>query len=221
MRRDLLKRTVDVVGATVALVVLSPVLLGVAVLVRLRLGRPVLFRQRRPGRDARPFVLLKFRTMTDTRGADGAPLPDEQRLTALGRFLRRTSLDELPELLNVLRGDMSLVGPRPLLEEYVPLYSPEQARRHEVRPGMTGWAQVNGRNALSWVDKFALDVWYVDHRSLRLDLEILARTLGHVVTGRGVSAPGHATMEPFRGSAAGGSLAGASPAGEPAPGAEP
>ena len=204
MPGDAAKRALDVLGAAVALVVLSPVMLAVAVLVRLRLGTPVLFRQARPGRDGRPFVLLKFRTMTDARDEDGELLPDGERLTALGRFLRRTSVDELPELLNVLRGDMSLVGPRPLLPEYLPLYSAEQARRHEVRPGITGWAQVNGRNAVSWDDKLALDVWYVDHRSLRLDAEILGRTVANVLSGHGVSAPGHATTEKFRGSTPGG-----------------
>jgi lipopolysaccharide/colanic/teichoic acid biosynthesis glycosyltransferase len=197
---DALKRVLDVLGASAALVVLSPLLAVVAVLVRARMGPPVLFRQLRPGREGRPFELTKFRTMTDQRGPDGALLPDAERLTALGRFLRRTSIDELPELVNVVRGDMSLVGPRPLLMEYLPRYSPEQARRHEVRPGVTGWTQVNGRNALTWEEKFALDVWYVDHRSTRLDLEILGRTVSQVLGGRGVSAPGHATMEPFRGS---------------------
>jgi lipopolysaccharide/colanic/teichoic acid biosynthesis glycosyltransferase len=197
---DLLKRGVDVVGAAVGLVVLSPFLLVIAVMVRVRMGSPVLFRQARPGLHGRPFELVKFRTMTDTRTATGEAAPDEQRLTALGRWLRRTSVDELPELLNVLRGEMSLVGPRPLLMEYLPLYSPEQARRHDVRPGITGWTQVNGRNALTWDEKFAHDVWYVDHRSFRLDAAILARTVKQVVSGHGVSAPGHATMEPFRGS---------------------
>jgi sugar transferase EpsL len=197
---DARKRVVDLVGASAALVVLSPLLAVVALLVRLRMGPPVLFHQARPGRDGRPFVLTKFRTMTDGRGADGELLPDAERLTSLGRWLRRTSLDELPELFNVLHGDMSLVGPRPLLMEYLTLYSPEQARRHEVRPGITGWTQVNGRNALTWDEKFALDVWYVDHRSTRLDLEILGKTVAQVLSGHGVSAPGHATMEPFRGS---------------------
>ncbi|HEY7107409.1 MAG TPA: sugar transferase [Acidimicrobiia bacterium] len=195
-----MKRVIDVVGAAVALVVLSPLLAVVAVLVRLRMGSPVLFRQDRPGLGGRPFQLVKFRTMNDRRGPDGALLPDAERLTGLGRWLRRTSIDELPELLNVLRGDMSLVGPRPLLMEYLPLYTPEQARRHEVRPGVTGWAQVNGRNAVSWEDKFALDVWYVDHRSTKLDVEIVAKTVRQVVGGHGVSAPGHVTIEPFRGS---------------------
>ena len=198
---DALKRVVDVVGASLALVVLSPLLAVVALLVRARMGTPVLFRQERPGRGGRPFTMTKFRTMTDTRGPDGELLPDAARLTALGRWLRRTSIDELPELLNVVHGDMSLVGPRPLLVEYLPLYSAEQSRRHEVRPGITGWAQVNGRNAVTWDEKFALDVWYVDHRSTRLDLEILAKTVSQVLSGHGVSAPGHATMEPFRGSA--------------------
>jgi len=197
---DACKRAFDVVGATAALVVLSPLLAVVALLVRIRMGSPVLFRQRRPGRDGRPFVMTKFRTMTDRRGPDGELLPDAERLTALGRWLRRTSIDELPELLNVVHGDMSLVGPRPLLMEYLPLYTPEQARRHEVRPGITGWAQVHGRNAVTWEEKFALDVWYVEHRSLRLDLEILGKTVAQVLHGHGVSAPGHATTEPFRGS---------------------
>jgi lipopolysaccharide/colanic/teichoic acid biosynthesis glycosyltransferase len=197
--RDTVKRMVDLAGASVALVVLSPLLLVVAVLVRLRRGSPVLFRQQRPGLHGQPFTLLKFRTMTDRRDASGAPLPDAERLTALGRFLRRSSLDELPELVNGLAGEMSLVGPRPLLMEYLPLYSAEQARRHDVRPGITGWTQVNGRNALTWEEKFTLDVWYVDHRSLRLDIAILARTAGQVLSGHGVSAPGHATMENFRG----------------------
>ncbi len=197
---DALKRAIDVVGASAALVVLSPLLAVVALLVRVRMGTPVLFRQQRPGRGGRPFEMTKFRTMTDRRGADGELLPDADRLTALGKWLRRTSVDELPELLNVVHGDMSLVGPRPLLMEYLPLYSDEQARRHEVRPGITGWAQVNGRNAVTWDEKFALDVWYVDHRSTRLDLEILAKTVSQVFSGHGVSAPGHATMEPFRGS---------------------
>jgi sugar transferase EpsL len=198
---DALKRALDLLGASVALVVLSPLFAVVAVGVRVRMGSPVLFRQERPGRGGRLFVMTKFRTMTDRRAPDGALLPDADRLTRFGRFLRRTSIDELPELLNVVRGDMSLVGPRPLLVEYLPLYSPEQARRHEVRPGITGWAQVNGRNAVTWDEKFALDVWYVDHRSTRLDLEILGRTVKQVFSGDGISAPGHATMEPFRGSA--------------------
>jgi sugar transferase EpsL len=201
------KRVFDVVLAAALLVVLSPILLIVAALVRARLGVPLVFHQTRPGRGGRPFTLLKFRTMTDARDATGALLPDAARFTTVGRFLRRTSLDELPELVNVLRGDMSLVGPRPLLMEYLPRYSPEQWRRHDVRPGITGWAQVHGRNALTWDEKFALDVWYVDNRSFRLDLEILARTAREVLSGRGVSSSGHVTMPPFEGPAAGSAVA--------------
>lgn len=193
------KRALDVAGSGAALVLLAPVLLGVAAAVRVSMGAPVLFRQLRPGLDGRPFRMYKFRTMRDAVDRSGRPLPDAERLTRVGRFLRATSLDELPELLNVLRGEMSLVGPRPLLMEYLPLYSPEQARRHSVRPGITGWAQVNGRNALSWEKRFELDVWYVDHQSLRLDLRILLLTLRKVAMREGVSHPGHATMERFRG----------------------
>ena len=177
-----------------------PALGAVAVLVRLNLGRPVFFRQPRPGRHGRVFELIKFRTMTLARDAQGHLLPDAQRLTWFGRWLRSTSLDELPELLNVLRGEMSLVGPRPLLVQYLDRYSPEQARRHEVLPGLTGWVQVKGRNALTWEEKFRLDVWYVDHVSLWLDLRILGMTLLTVVRREGISHPGSATMEPFRGS---------------------
>ena len=169
-------------------------------LVRLNLGRPVFFRQPRPGRQGRVFELIKFRTMTQARDAQGHLLPDAQRLTRFGRWLRSTSLDELPEVLNVLRGEMSLVGPRPLLVQYLDRYSPEQARRHEVLPGLTGWVQVKGRNALTWEEKFRLDVWYVDHRSLWLDLRILALTVWHVLRRHGVSAPGAATMPEFMGS---------------------
>lgn len=196
---DQLKRLFDVVAATALLVLLSPVLVVVAGLVAAGMGRPVLFRQQRPGLRAKPFTILKFRTMIDSADSDGNPLPDAERITRVGRFLRRTSLDELPELVNVLRGEMSLVGPRPLLTEYLPLYSEEQMRRHHVRPGITGWSQVNGRNALTWDEKFALDVWYVDNRSLRLDLRILWTTVGNVVKGEGIAHPGVATMEPFRG----------------------
>jgi lipopolysaccharide/colanic/teichoic acid biosynthesis glycosyltransferase len=195
-----LKRIVDVLVALAALLVLAPLLLALALAVRLSLGTPVLFRQARPGRGGRPFVILKFRTMREARDAAGVPLPDAERLTALGRFLRATSLDELPELVNVLRGDMSLVGPRPLLTEYLPLYSPEQARRHEVRPGVTGWAQVNGRNAISWEEKFDLDVWYVDNRSFLLDLRILVLTVARVLGRAGVNQEGQATMQRFTGS---------------------
>ncbi len=196
----MLKRSLDLVLALVAAILLAPVLAVVALLVRTRLGSPVLFRQIRPGLDGKPFEMVKFRTMTDARGADGALLPDAVRLTPFGQFLRRASLDELPGLWNVLRGEMSLVGPRPLLLQYLPLYSPTQARRHEVRPGVTGWAQVNGRNALSWDEKFAADVWYVDNRSLWLDLKILALTVLAVLGRKGISAAGEATMPPFTGS---------------------
>lgn len=193
------KRIIDIVAAVLGLVILSPLLLSVAVVVRLRLGSPVLFRQVRPGLGGKPFSIYKFRTMKELWDAKGNPLPDEARLTGVGRFLRATSLDELPELWNVLKGDMSLVGPRPLLMEYLERYTPEQARRHEVKPGITGWAQVNGRNALTWEEKFKLDVWYVDHWSLWLDLKILWLTVAKVVKRDGISAAGHATMPEFRG----------------------
>jgi lipopolysaccharide/colanic/teichoic acid biosynthesis glycosyltransferase len=194
------KRLTDVIGATLGLVLLSPVLLVIALLIRLTLGAPVLFRQFRPGRHARPFRLVKFRTMRDVVDERGYPMPDAERLTPLGRFLRSTSLDELPELWNVLKGEMSLVGPRPLLMEYLPLYTPQQGRRHEVRPGLTGWAQINGRNALSWEEKFALDTWYVENRSWWLDMKILWFTLRKVVACEGISAAGDATMPRFTGS---------------------
>jgi sugar transferase EpsL len=201
-----IKRGMDLVAAAAGLLALAPLLAVTALAVRVTLGRPVLFRQRRPGWRARPFTLYKFRTMREATSPDGEPLPDEARLTRLGRFFRSTSLDELPTLWNVLKGDMSLVGPRPLLMEYLPLYSPRQMRRHEVRPGITGWAQVSGRNAVTWERKFELDVWYVDNRSLRLDLLILARTLAGVLRRQGISQPGHATAEKFRGAGgAGGS----------------
>ena len=174
-----------------------PLLLLIGVLIRWRIGSPVLFRQKRPGRGGVPFELVKFRTMTSVRDAQGSLLPDERRLTPIGRFLRSTSLDEIPELLNVIKGEMSLVGPRPLLTEYLPRYTPEQARRHEVKPGITGWAQVNGRNAISWERRFELDVWYVDHYGLWLDLRILALTLLKVFQRAGISADGHATMPEF------------------------
>jgi lipopolysaccharide/colanic/teichoic acid biosynthesis glycosyltransferase len=177
-----------------------PLALFVALLVRINLGSPVLFRQTRPGLNARPFRLIKFRTMTDARDEQGDLLPDEQRLTRFARLLRATSLDELPELINVLQGEMSLVGPRPLLMQYVPLYSSRQARRHEIKPGLTGWAQINGRNAISWDEKLEMDVWYVEHRSFWLDLKILALTFLKVITGHGITAPGHATAPYFTGS---------------------
>jgi sugar transferase EpsL len=201
MTRDLYrrfgKRLVDVVGSSLCLVVLSPFLTCVAAAVRIRLGSPVLFAQRRPGRNGAIFVMRKFRTMTDARDMHGNLLPDEERLTALGLFLRSTSLDELPELWNVLTGDMSLVGPRPLLVRYLDRYTPDQMRRHDVRPGITGWAQVHGRNALTWQTKFALDVWYADNVSMSLDLRILGLTLARILTRDGVSHDGHATMPEF------------------------
>lgn len=195
-----MKRLFDIVVAGLGLLIISPVLIAMALLVRLKLGSPILFRQVRPGLRGRPFTLLKFRTMIDALDEHGSQRPDVERLTPFGQFLRRSSLDELPELYNVLRGDMSLVGPRPLLMEYLPLYSPEQARRHDVRPGLTGWAQVNGRNAIGWDEKFQLDTWYVDHASFALDMKILWLTLLKVVTGHGVSAQGEATMPRFEGS---------------------
>lgn len=194
------KRAFDLVLTIPGLIVLALPLAILGLLIRLRLGAPVLFRQIRPGFKGRPFTLYKFRTMTDERDASGELLPDEQRLTGLGRFLRSFSLDDLPNALNVLRGEMSVVGPRPLLMEYLERYSPEQSRRHDVLPGITGWAQVNGRNALTWEDKFRLDVWYVDHWSLALDVRILALTAWKVLRREGISQPGFATAEEFRGS---------------------
>jgi sugar transferase EpsL len=199
---DLLKRVVDLLVSAVALVVLSPVLAVVAILVRAKLGSPVIFRQPRPGKNGRIFTVYKFRTMRDAAsGATGsaAVASDSERLTSFGRILRSTSLDELPELVNVLKGEMSVVGPRPLLPEYLDRYNGEQARRHEVRPGITGWAQVNGRNAVSWDERFKMDVWYVDHRSFALDARILFKTVSAVVSRKGVSAAGTETMQPFMG----------------------
>ena len=197
----LAKRLFDTSVAATTLVALSPVLALAASAIRVTMGAPVLFRQPRPGRRMRLFGALKFRTMSQaTDRATGALLPDALRLTPLGRWLRRTSIDELPQLWNVLRGEMSLVGPRPLLAQYVDRYTAEQARRHDVLPGITGWAQVNGRNATSWEQRFADDLWYVDHWSLRLDLRILALTIAKVVRGEGISQPGHDTMPEFRGS---------------------
>jgi len=193
------KRLLDLAITIPALIILLPVLALVALLVRIKLGSPVLFRQQRPGLYGKPFTIYKFRTMTDARDAQGNLLPDGQRLTSLGRFLRSTSLDELPELFNVLKGEMSLVGPRPLLMRYLDRYMPEQMRRHEVKPGITGWAQVNGRNAITWEQKFALDVWYVDHWSLRLDLKIITLTAWKILAREGISQPGQATMEEFMG----------------------
>jgi lipopolysaccharide/colanic/teichoic acid biosynthesis glycosyltransferase len=194
-----MKRVFDLLASAIGLLILAVPFALLAWQVRRKLGSPVLFTQVRPGLHGKPFRMVKFRTMTNKRDAGGALLPDAQRLMPFGRFLRASSLDELPELWNVLRGEMSLVGPRPLLMEYLPLYSPEQARRHEVRPGITGWAQVNGRNAISWSDKFALDVWYVDHRSLWLDVRILWLTVCKVLVHDGISAVGEATMPAFTG----------------------
>lgn len=201
MRSPLLKRALDLAAVGAGSVVVGPVAVATALAVRLNLGSPVLFRQTRPGLHGRPFEMLKFRTMRDALDSAGNPLPDSERLTPFGQFLRAASLDELPELINVLRGEMSLVGPRPLLMEYLPRYSKEQARRHDVRPGITGWAQINGRNALSWDEKFALDSWYVDNWSNGLDLVILFRTVWSVVRREGISHGGDATMPKFMGAA--------------------
>ncbi|WP_411870143.1 sugar transferase [Vulcanococcus limneticus] len=194
-----LKHLADRCAALLALLLLAPLLVVVALLVRWRLGSPVLFRQQRPGYRGRPFWLLKFRTMTGARDTSGALLPDAERLTPLGRWLRSTSIDELPGLLNILRGEMSFIGPRPLLMQYLPLYSPEQVRRHNVAPGFSGWAQINGRNALSWEEKFCLDVWYVDHQSFRLDVRIFLITIWKVIRREGISAAGEVTMPIFTG----------------------
>lgn len=193
------KRIIDIIVSAIALILLSPVIAFVAWKISKKLGSPVLFRQVRPGMNDKPFTMVKFRTMRDAVDKNGNPLPDSERMTPFGNFLRSTSLDELPELWNVLKGDMSLVGPRPLLMEYLPLYSKEQARRHEVRPGVTGWAQINGRNAISWEEKFKLDVWYVDNQSLWLDVKILFLTVKKVFIKDGISADGHVTMPPFEG----------------------
>lgn len=195
----MIKRLIDILAAFSGLLFLAPLMLVLAVLIKLQMGSPVLFSQMRPGLRGKPFPMVKFRTMRDAFSADGVPLADDLRMTRLGSFLRSTSLDELPELWNVLKGDMSLVGPRPLLMEYLPLYSAEQARRHDVRPGITGWAQVNGRNALNWDEKFKLDVWYVDNQSLSLDIRILFLTIRKVIVREGISAEGEVTMSKFTG----------------------
>ena len=197
---DVVKRVLDVIASAVLLVLLSPLLLALALLVRVNVGSPILFNQKRPGRNGRLFTIRKLRTMKPVASVEGdveAVSTDAERLTPFGRFMRSTSLDELPEFWNVLVGDMSIVGPRPLLTEYLDRYTPEQARRHEVRPGITGWAQVNGRNAIDWPERFALDVWYVDHRSLLLDARIVGMTIGTALKRTGISSSGHATMEPF------------------------
>lgn len=194
-----MKRTLDLLIAMMVGIVLIPIIIMAALLVRLKLGTPVLFKQERPGLHGKPFVLYKFRTMNSERNEGGELLPDHLRLTPFGKRLRQWSIDELPQLINVIKGDISLVGPRPLLMEYLPLYSPEQARRHEVKPGITGWAQVNGRNEISWEEKFKLDVWYVDHQSFLLDCKIIWLTLWKVVRTEGVSSANHATMPVFKG----------------------
>lgn len=199
MSIPLSKRIFDRLVAGLVLLFFSPILLVITALVRIYLGSPVLFAQQRPGYRGRPFHIYKFRSMTDARNPDGSLRPDAERLTRFGRFLRATSLDELPEFFNILRGEMSLVGPRPLLMQYLERYSPEQARRHDVLPGLTGWAQVNGRNALTWEEKFKLDLWYVDHWSFWLDLKILFLTAWKVFKREGISQPGHVTMEEFMG----------------------
>lgn len=200
MYRKFGKRLFDLAVALPALIAGAPLFAALYLLVRIRIGQPALFRQVRPGKDAKPFTIYKFRTMTDERRETGELLPDAERLTSFGRFLRSTSLDELPELWNIVRGDMSLVGPRPLLMHYVPLYTPEQMRRHEVRPGLTGWAQVRGRNAQSWNDRFAADLWYVENVSFALDLKILFLSVAQVLRRHGISAEGHATIPEFKGS---------------------
>ncbi|WP_417446722.1 sugar transferase [Kangiella sp.] len=195
-----MKRLFDLVCSSLALITLFPIIIVVALLIRIKLGSPIIFTQKRPGLNNKAFNMIKFRSMLDKRDSDGNLLPDSERLTKFGLFIRATSLDELPGLWNVLKGDMSLVGPRPLLMEYLELYTPEQARRNEVRPGITGWAQVNGRNAISWEDKFKLDVWYVDNQSIWLDLKILFMTVKKVFVREGISADGHVTIEKFKGS---------------------
>jgi lipopolysaccharide/colanic/teichoic acid biosynthesis glycosyltransferase len=194
-----LKRSFDILVSGLCLIVMMPIALLVAIAILITMGRPILFRQQRPGLHDRIFVMNKFRTMSENRDPNGALLPDGNRLTSVGRFLRKTSFDEIPQLWNVFVGDMSLVGPRPLLTRYLPRYSESQRRRHEVKPGITGWAQVNGRNATTWDERFRLDVWYVDHRSFWLDLKILALTAVRVFAGSGTSSPGHATMPEFKG----------------------
>ncbi|SHF51922.1 Sugar transferase involved in LPS biosynthesis (colanic, teichoic acid) [Caldanaerobius fijiensis DSM 17918] len=199
MNSSIIKRILDIIMSSLLLIILSPLLLIIAVIVYLAMGSPILYRQTRPGLKGKPFKIYKFRTMNDKRDKEGNLLPDEERLTKIGRLLRSTSLDELPELFNVLKGDMSLVGPRPLLMEYLNYYTEEQMRRHDVRPGITGWAQINGRNNLSWEEKFKLDVWYVDHWNLLLDFKILFITIKKVITREGISAEGYATMPKFTG----------------------
>jgi lipopolysaccharide/colanic/teichoic acid biosynthesis glycosyltransferase len=200
MRSYFLKRIIDIIGSLIGLVVASPIIVVISIIIYITMGRPIFFKQVRPGLKGKPFVIYKFRTMLDLRDENGNLLPDEKRLTTIGKFLRSTTLDELPEFWNVLKGDMSLVGPRPLLMEYLDRYTPEQARRHNVKPGMTGWAQINGRNAITWEEKFKLDVWYVDNWNILLDLKIIFLTILKVLKREGISAEGHATMPEFMGS---------------------
>ena len=195
-----MRRIFDYIGTCLGLILFSPLFLVLAVIIRVKLGSPVLFRQSRGGLNGKPFEIIKFRSMTDQRDTAGNLLPDGERLTSFSRFLRSTSLDEIPELYNILNGDMSFIGPRPLLAEYLDLYTPEQNRRHEVKPGITGWAQVNGRNLLTWKERFRLDTWYVDHQSWRLDLKILVMTIGNVISRKDISAANHDSMPKFSGS---------------------
>ncbi len=195
----MLKRTLDITVSFAALIVSSPVILGTAIVINKKIGKPIFFKQTRPGKDEKPFEILKFRTMTDERDLNGELLPDKDRMTKTGDFIRKTSIDELPQLINVLKGDLSLVGPRPLLMDYLPLYTEEQRKRHLVKPGITGWAQVNGRNTISWEEKFKLDVWYVENQSFKLDMFILYKTIMNVIKRKDITATNHVTMEKFRG----------------------
>lgn len=195
----MLKRTLDITVSFAALIVSSPVILGTAIVINKKIGKPIFFKQMRPGKDEKPFEILKFRTMTEEKDANGELLPDKDRMTKTGDFIRKTSIDELPQLINVLKGDLSLVGPRPLLMDYLPLYTEEQRKRHLVKPGITGWAQVNGRNAISWEEKFKLDVWYVENQSFKLDMFILYKTIVNVINRKDITATNHVTMEKFRG----------------------
>ncbi len=195
----MLKRTLDITVSFAALIVSSPVILGTAIVINKKIGKPIFFKQTRPGKDEKPFEILKFRTMTDERDLNGELLPDKDRMTKTGDFIRKTSIDELPQLINVLKGDLSLVGPRPLLMDYLPLYTEEQRQRHLVKPGITGWAQVNGRNTISWEEKFKLDVWYVENQSFKLDMFILYKTIMNVIKRKDITATNHVTIEKFRG----------------------
>ena len=195
----MLKRTLDITVSFSALIVSAPVILGTAIVVNKKIGKPIFFKQTRPGKDEKPFEILKFRTMTDERDLNGELLPDKDRMTKTGDYIRKTSIDELPQLINVLKGDLSLVGPRPLLMDYLPLYTEEQRKRHLVKPGITGWAQVNGRNTISWEEKFKLDVWYVENQSFKLDMFILYKTIMNVIKRKDITATNHVTMEKFRG----------------------